>query len=101
MGSSHHAPWCRCHATSPLTLAATGCHLGKGAVTAVALAADDSRPAMAPAGLLVTGARGGAHWVAVTRQAGVTAFGAVVEVLQGDGDGHQTARGDSRCLGAM
>lgn len=102
VGSSHQAPWCRCRccATSPLTLAATGCHLGEGAVTAVALAANDSRPAVAPASLLVAGARGGAHGVAVTRQAGVAAFGAVVEVLQGDGDGHQTACGDSRCLGS-
>lgn len=81
-GRSRPAPWCQ-HpaATSPLTLAAAGCHLGEGAVTAVALAADDAGPAVATAGFLVAGARGRAHGVAVARQAGVAAFRAVVEVL--------------------
>lgn len=78
-----------------LTLAATGRHLSKRAVTAVALAANDPRPAVALASLPVTGAQGGAHGVAVTGQAGVTASGPVVEVLGGDGDSHQRAHWDS------
>lgn len=74
-------------AGSPLTSAAAGRDLGERAVTAVALAAEGARAAGALPAVGRARARGGAHRVAVTREAGVTAPGAVVELLFENGSG--------------
>lgn len=74
-------------AGSLLTSAAAGRDLGERAVTAVALASEGAGAAGALPAVGRAGARGGAHRVAVTRQAGVTAPGAVVELLVENGSG--------------
>lgn len=70
-----------------LTLAATGSHLCKRAVTTVALSANHTRPAIALARFLITGTRGGANGVAVTGKADVAPFRAVMEFLWEEGKG--------------
>lgn len=64
-----------------LTSAAAGCHLCKRTVTAVALAAKGPWATRALPTVGGTGARGGAHRVAVTWEARVTAMRPVVELL--------------------
>lgn len=68
-------------AWSLLTPAATGCHLCERTVAAVALAAKGSWTTGALPAVGCTGTRGGAHRVAVTGEARVTAPRPVVELL--------------------
>lgn len=82
--------WHKCHQdderSSALTFATVGGDLSEGVVAAVALASDHAGLALALAAVPVAGSGEGAERVAVAQQAAAAALGAVVVVLDANGE---------------